>query len=48
MLECKACEAVQDTLGGVALMHVRKTKHMAGEKGQQGFTPAEQLDSLVA
>ena len=44
MLGCKACEAVQDTLGGVARKHMRKTRHTAGEKRQQSLTPTEQFD----
>jgi hypothetical protein len=47
MLECKACEAVQDILARVALMHMCKTKHSAGEKGEQGLTPSDQFDSLA-
>jgi hypothetical protein len=48
MLGCKACEAVRDSLGGVAGMYMLKTRHTAGEEKQQSLTPIEQLNSLVA
>jgi putative transposase len=48
MLGFKSCEAAQDTLAGIELMHMLKKGQMVVEEGVAGFTPAAQFYALVA
>jgi len=48
MLGFKSCEAAQDTLVGIELMHMIKKKQMVLEAGDEGLTAAELFYSLAA
>jgi putative transposase len=48
MLGFKAFEAAQDTLVGIALMHMIKKRQMRVEDGDEGRTAAELFYSLAA
>ena len=44
----QSCEAAQDTLVGIALMHMIQKKQMVLEAGDEGLTAAELCYSLAA
>jgi transposase-like protein len=48
MLEFTSFAAAQDTLAGIALMHMLKKGRMAVEEGAKGLTPAEPFYTLAA
>src|SRR5262249_17796603 len=48
MLGFKSFEAAQDTLVGIALMHMIKKRQMLVEAGDEGLTAAELFSSLAA
>jgi putative transposase len=48
MLGVKSFDAVQDTLAGIALRHMIKTRQMITGAGEAGRTAAEQFYSLAA
>jgi putative transposase len=48
MLGFKSFEAAQDTLVGIALMHMIKKRQMRVEAGDEGLTAAELFYSLAA
>lgn len=48
MLGCKACAVAQDTLVGIALRDMIKTRQRAVEEGDKGLAVAERLYSLAA
>jgi hypothetical protein len=48
MLGCKAFDAAQCTLAGVALMHMIKKRQTAVEAGDEGLTAAELFYSRAA
>ena len=48
MLGFKAFDAAQDTLVGIALMHMIKKRQMVVEAGEEGLTAAELFYSLAA
>jgi hypothetical protein len=48
MLGCKSFEAAQDTLVGIALMHMIQKRQMVVEAGEEGLTAAALFSSLAA
>jgi hypothetical protein len=48
MLGFKSCDAAQDTLVGIELMHMMKKRQMVMEAGDEGLTAAELFYSLAA
>ena len=48
MLGFKAFEAAQDTLVGIALMHMLKKRQLVVEEGNEGLTAAELFYALAA
>ena len=48
MLGFKSFEAAQETLAGIALMHMIKKRQMMVEAGDEGRTAAERFYSLAA
>ena len=48
MLGVKSCEAAQDTLVGIELMHRIKKRQRMVEAGEEGRTAAELFYSLAA
>jgi putative transposase len=48
MLGLKSCEAAQDTLVGIELMHMIKTRQLRVEAGDEGRPAAERFYSLAA
>jgi putative transposase len=48
MLGLKSCDAAQDTLAGIELMHMLKKGQLVVEDAVEGLTPAEQFYALAA
>jgi putative transposase len=48
MLGFKSCDAAQDTLAGIELMHMLKKGQLVVEDAVEGLTPAEQFYALAA
>ena len=48
MLGFQACDAAQDTLVGIELMHMIKKRQRVVEAGEEGRTAAELFYSLAA
>jgi putative transposase len=48
MLGCKSCDAAQDPLVGIELMHRLKKRQLVVEAGEESLTAAKLFDSLAA